>query len=125
MRAPGIAMRVAIGRHFSPDRGSGAFRRGAAADEGEAGVTGDLALQLMGDMLIASMLIGAPILGLSMLVGLLVSIVQVVTQIQEMSLTFIPKIVTVVITMFAFGPWMLKKLLAYSSAAIGNIPSYF
>ena len=88
-------------------------------------MTGDLALQLMGDMLVASMLIGAPILGLSMLVGLLVSIVQVVTQVQEMSLTFIPKIVTVVITMFAFGPWMLKKLLAFSSTVIGNIPTYF
>ncbi len=88
-------------------------------------MTGDLALQLMGDMLLAALAIGAPILGLSMLVGLLVSIVQVVTQIQEMSLTFIPKLVTVVVTMFAFGPWMLKKLLTYSSAVIGNIPSYF
>jgi len=88
-------------------------------------MTGDLALQLMGDMLIASLVIGAPILGLSMLVGLLVSIVQVVTQIQEMSLTFIPKVVTVVIVMFAFGPWMLRKLLTYSSTVIGNIPSYF
>jgi len=88
-------------------------------------VTGDLALQLMGDMLVAAMAIGAPILGLSMLVGLVVSILQVVTQIQEMSLTFIPKIVTVVVTMFVFGPWMLKKLLTYATAVIGNIPSYF
>ncbi|MCX7274089.1 MAG: flagellar biosynthetic protein FliQ [Burkholderiales bacterium] len=88
-------------------------------------MTADLALQLMGDMLIASMLVGAPILGLSMLVGLLVSILQVVTQIQEMSLTFIPKIVTVVITLFAFGPWMLRKLLAYAASTIANIPNYF
>lgn len=88
-------------------------------------MTGDLALQLMTDMLIAAMLIGAPILGLSMLVGLVVSIIQVVTQVQEMSLTFIPKIVTVVITIFVFGPWMLKKLVNYSAAVIGNIPGYF
>jgi flagellar biosynthetic protein FliQ len=88
-------------------------------------MTGDLAMQLMGDMLVAALVIGAPILGLSMLVGLLVSIIQVVTQIQEMSLTFIPKIVTVVITMFVFGPWMLRKLLTYSSTVIGNIPGYF
>jgi flagellar biosynthetic protein FliQ len=88
-------------------------------------MTGDLALQLMGDTLIAALLIGAPILGLSMLVGLLISILQVVTQIQEMSLTFIPKIVTVVITLFVFGPWMLKKLTAFASTVIGNIPNYF
>jgi flagellar biosynthetic protein FliQ len=89
------------------------------------GMTGDLALQLMGDTLIAALVIGAPILGLSMLVGLLISILQVVTQIQEMSLTFIPKIVTVVITLFIFGPWMLKKLTSFASTLIGNIPNYF
>lgn len=88
-------------------------------------MTPDLALQLMGDMLLAALLIGAPILGFSMLVGLLISIVQVVTQIQEMSLTFVPKIVTVVVTISVFGPWMLRKLLAYSTTVIGNIPAYF
>lgn len=88
-------------------------------------MTPDLALQLMGDMLLAALLIGAPILGLSMLVGLAVSILQVVTQIQEMSLTFVPKIITVVVTIILFGPWMLRKLMAYSSAVITNIPSYF
>jgi len=88
-------------------------------------VSGDLALQLMGEMLIAALLIGAPILGFSMLVGLLISILQVVTQIQEMSLTFIPKIIAVVVTMFVFGPWMLKKLLTFSSTVIGGIPGYF
>ena len=88
-------------------------------------MTGDLALQLMGEMLIAALLIGAPILGFSMLVGLLISILQVVTQIQEMSLTFIPKIIAVVVTMFVFGPWMLKKLLTFSSTVIGGIPGYF
>ena len=82
-------------------------------------------MQLMGEMLIAALLIGAPILGFSMLVGLLISILQVVTQIQEMSLTFIPKIIAVVVTMFVFGPWMLKKLLTFSSTVIGGIPGYF
>lgn len=88
-------------------------------------MTADLAMQLMGDMLITALLIGAPVLGFSMLVGLGVSLLQVVTQIQEMSLTFIPKIITVVVTIFLFGPWMLRKLLAYSSTVIENIPNYF
>ncbi len=86
-------------------------------------MTADLAMQLMGDMLITALLIGAPVLGFSMLVGLAVSLLQVVTQIQEMSLTFIPKIITVVVTIFLFGPWMLRKLLAYSSTVIENIPT--
>ncbi len=88
-------------------------------------MTGELALQLTGEMLIAALVIGAPILGLSMLVGLAISILQVVTQIQEMSLTFIPKVVAVVAVLFVFGPWMLRKLLTYSSALIGGIPGYF
>jgi len=88
-------------------------------------MTTDLALQLMGELLMAALLIGAPILGLSMLVGLLISILQVVTQVQEMSLTFIPKIVTVGIVLVVFGPWMLKKLTTFASSVIGNIPAYF
>jgi flagellar biosynthetic protein FliQ len=88
-------------------------------------LTSDFALQLMADMLWSALLISAPILGLTMLVGLLVSILQVVTQIQEMSLSFIPKIVTVVVVMVVFGPWMLKKLLQFSAGVIGNIPLYF
>lgn len=79
----------------------------------------------MAEMLWTGVLISAPILGLTMVVGLLISIVQVVTQIQEMSLTFVPKIVTAVIVLVVFGPWMLKKLVQFSSGLIGNIPAYF
>ena len=87
-------------------------------------MTEDGALQLMGHALGTGLLIAAPILGLSMLVGLLVSVVQVVTQIQEMSLTFVPKLVVVVAVMVAFGPWMLGKLLAFASGLIAGIPQY-
>lgn len=88
-------------------------------------MTSDFALALSSEMLWTAVLISAPVLGLSMLVGLLISIVQVVTQIQEMSLTFVPKILAVVVTLFAFGPWMLGKLLQFSSTLIANIPAYF
>lgn len=88
-------------------------------------VTSDFALQLMAEMLWAAVLISAPILGLTMLVGLLISVLQVVTQIQEMSLTFIPKIITAVLVLVVFGPWMLKKLLQFATGLIGNIPLYF
>lgn len=88
-------------------------------------VTPDLALALSREMLWTAVFLAAPVLGLSMLVGLLVSIFQVVTQIQEMSLTFVPKILTVALTLIAFGPWMMATLVRFARTVIGNIPIYF
>jgi len=88
-------------------------------------MTADLALQLMGELLVASLLVAGPILGISMLVGVVISVLQVVTQVQEMSLTFVPKIVAVIVTMIFLGPWILKKLVTFATGVIGNIPAYF
>lgn len=88
-------------------------------------MTGDLALQLVSHMLWTGLLLIAPLLLIVMVVGIVVSIFQVVTQIQEMSLSFIPKIITVVLVLQIFGPWMLKLLVNYSSSVISNIPGYF
>jgi flagellar biosynthetic protein FliQ len=88
-------------------------------------MTSDVALQLTGELLWTALLISAPILGLTLLVGLLVSVMQVVTQVQEMSLTFVPKIIAAVVAIIVFGPWMLRKLVLYSSSLIANIPGYF
>ncbi len=85
----------------------------------------DLALQLLSDVLWNALLISAPLLAVTLIVGLLVSILQVVTQVQEMSLTYIPKIIAAVIVLVVFGPWMLKRLTAFSINLISNIPSYF
>ena len=83
------------------------------------------ALAVTTDMLWMAFLLASPILGLSMLVGLLISIFQVVTQIQEMSLTFVPKMAAAALSLIVFGPWMLKTLVTYARALIGNIPTYF
>ena len=88
-------------------------------------MSNDLALRLMGELLWTAILITGPILGLTMLVGLIISIFQVVTQIQEQSLTFIPKIITVAVVLVVFGPWMLRTLVQFASSLIGNIPAYF
>ncbi|EUJ10308.1 flagellar biosynthetic protein FliQ [Methylophilaceae bacterium 11] len=88
-------------------------------------MSSDAALQLVSQMLWTGLLIMAPMLILVLVVGVLVSIFQVVTQIQEMSLSFIPKIITVVLVLQLFGPWMLRLLVNYSSQVISNIPSYF
>jgi len=90
----------------------------------ECGVRSDFALQLMGELLLNAALISAPLLSLTLLVGLLVSILQAVTQVQEMSLTFVPKLLVAAVTLVLFGPWMLRKLLLFASTLIGNIPAY-
>jgi flagellar biosynthetic protein FliQ len=84
----------------------------------------DFALQLMNDLLWTTVLISAPLLGLTLVVGLLVSVLQAVTQIQEMSLTFVPKLLAAAAVLALFGPWMLRTLLSYASRLIANIPDY-
>ncbi len=85
----------------------------------------DLALHLLSDMLWNGLLIFAPLMAVTLVVGLLISVVQVVTQVQEASLTFIPKIIAAVVVLVICGPWMLKRLVAYSVNLIANIPTYF
>ncbi len=88
-------------------------------------MTVDLATQLMSQMLWTSVLVCAPILGIALVVGLLISILQVITQVQEMSLTFIPKLAAVVAALVLLGPWMIKRVLGFAAALITNIPTYF
>ena len=85
----------------------------------------DLAMQLLTDVLWNALLIASPLLLITLAVGVAVSILQVVTQVQEMSLTYIPKIIAAVIVLVVFGPWMLKRLMTFSIGLISNIPSYF
>lgn len=68
----------------------------------------DFALRLLSETLLAAVKMSAPILLATLAIGLLISIVQVVTQVQEMTLTFIPKLAVVVIVCMALGGWMLS-----------------
>jgi len=85
----------------------------------------DLALQLMGELLWDAIFISAPVLIATLVIGLIVSILQVITQVQDMSLTFVPKLVAAVIALTFFGPWMLRKLALFSTGLISSIPSQF
>jgi len=87
-------------------------------------MTSDFALFLANDMLWTAMKIVAPVLGLTMAVGLLISMFQVVTQLQEMTLTFIPKLLVAGLSLIAFGGWMLTLLVEYTIQLIENIPNY-
>ncbi len=70
------------------------------------------------------LMISAPILGLGLLVGLLVSIIQATTQIQESTLSFIPKVVTIALTLLIFGPWMMNLMYEFTVNLFENIPMY-
>ncbi|HEX6923689.1 MAG TPA: flagellar biosynthesis protein FliQ [Bacillales bacterium] len=61
-----------------------------------------------------TLLIAAPLLIIALVVGLLVSIFQATTQIQEQTLAFIPKIAAVLISLILFGPWMLSQILSFT-----------
>lgn len=85
----------------------------------------DIALKLFSDLLWTALLVCGPVLTLTLIVGLVVSVLQVITQVQDASLTFIPKIIATVAAVAMFGPWMLRKLLSYASNLIANIPGQF
>lgn len=87
-------------------------------------MTPDLALKLSQQMLWTAALVSGPVIGISMLVGLIVSIFQVVTQIQEMTLTFIPKMFAILFVLIALGPWMLATLVQFGTTLFTNIPVY-
>ena len=87
-------------------------------------MTPDAALELVKQMLTTAGVVSAPILGVALLVGLLVSIFQVVTQIQEMTLTFVPKILSIVGVIFMFGAWMLSTIVIYTEAIFRHIAEF-
>jgi flagellar biosynthesis protein FliQ len=67
--------------------------------------------------------VSLPILGVSLVVGLLVSIFQAVTQLQEPTLTFIPKILAVVVVIVVAGPWMMNTMLGFTIDLWAGIPA--
>ena len=85
----------------------------------------DLALHLLADLLWTGLVVSLPVLGSTMLVGVVISILQVVTQVQELSLTFVPKLVTAALALLAFGPWALGKRAAFSTRLWSAIPALF
>ena len=85
-------------------------------------MTSDVSLRLFAQLMWKAVAVSAPLLLTVLIVGLVVSILQVVTQIQEMSLTFIPKLLASVAVLVLAGPWMLGQLMAFSSELIRAIP---
>ncbi|MCX7913350.1 MAG: flagellar biosynthesis protein FliQ [Thermodesulfovibrionales bacterium] len=87
-------------------------------------MTVELAKEISAEVLKTILLASGPILLISLLVGLVISILQAVTQIQEFTLTFVPKIIAVFIFLFIFFPWISTTLINFTVNIIQKIPIY-
>ena len=83
----------------------------------------DTVINLATQAMMLALKIAGPILLLGLIIGLLVSVFQAVTSIQEQSLSFIPKIVAVAVLIVVLGPWMLNQLITYAQNLYLSIPS--
>ena len=79
-------------------------------------------LDLGRDALWLAVLLAGPLLGAALAVGLFIGVIQAATQIQEMTLSFIPKLLALVIALFVGGPWMIQVLVTFSQRLITGIP---
>ncbi len=84
-------------------------------------MTAEMIIGLARNAMETTLLISAPLLLSGLVIGLMVSIFQAVTQIQEMTLTFIPKIVAVFLALLIFFPWMLEIMTAFTTNMFNKI----
>lgn len=84
----------------------------------------DTVLYLGREAMFTVLLVSAPILGSSLLIGVLISIFQATTHIQEQTLTFVPKIVGVLVVIVLFGSWMINIMLSYMSNLFINVNQF-
>lgn len=71
-----------------------------------------------------TLLVSLPILGIGLAVGVIISMIQAATQIQEMTLTFIPKIISIFVGLLLLLPWIMHQLMGFTIELYKNIPNY-
>ncbi|HHW60427.1 MAG TPA: flagellar biosynthesis protein FliQ [Syntrophomonadaceae bacterium] len=82
----------------------------------------NVVLGIANEAVLTVLLVAAPILGAALITGLLISILQATTQLQEITLVFVPKIIVVFLVLIIFGPWMLNVLTAFTLDLYSSIP---
>lgn len=85
-------------------------------------MTPQMVVSIGREALMVTLLISAPLLTCALVVGLIISIFQAVTQINEMTLTYVPKILAIALALLVFLPWMINKLLDFTSHMFEMIP---
>ncbi|WP_322104903.1 flagellar biosynthesis protein FliQ [Paraburkholderia sp. J41] len=86
-------------------------------------MTPEMVMTLSHQAMYVALLIAAPLLLVSLVVGLVVSLFQAATQINESTLSFIPKLIAIAVTLVIAGPWMLTTLLDYMHNMFASIPA--
>ncbi|MBT4485583.1 MAG: flagellar biosynthesis protein FliQ [Candidatus Latescibacteria bacterium] len=81
------------------------------------------AVQLARQAMLVALLLAAPMLGFGLLVGLFVSVIQAVTQVNEMTLTFIPKIIAVMLALAIFMPWTIRVIVEFTIELFMKLPN--
>ena len=97
-------------------RSGGLSRKGIRLDAQQVFTFGQQGLYMM-------MLVAAPILIVVLLVGVVISVIQAATQINEATLSFVPKVIAAVLTLAVAGPWMMTTLVEYIQRTLMTIPS--
>jgi flagellar biosynthetic protein FliQ len=85
-------------------------------------MTVEFAVELYREMLRTAALISAPILGVAMVVGLIVSVIQTLTSLQEQTLTFVPKIIAIAVVVGVGMPWFLEQLMTFLRLILNTAP---
>lgn len=83
----------------------------------------DVVISLALEAMALAMKVGLPLLMVGLIIGLVVSVFQAVTQIQEQTLAFIPKVIGLAVVMVVGGPWMLGQVVAYTQELYSSIPT--
>jgi len=84
----------------------------------------DVVMQIAAETLKTMMLIAGPMLIAAMAIGIIVSVLQAITQINEATLTFIPKMIAIILVLVVMAPWMMEVLQSYASEIFGNFAAW-
>ncbi len=84
-------------------------------------MTPDVVLEIVRRALLLAVVVSAPLVGAALVVGLIVSLLQAMTQIQEQTLTFVPKVLAVSAVLLFAGAWMLRQLAQFAASMLGGM----
>lgn len=84
----------------------------------------DIFMEALRKMLYLSTVLSLPVLGAALVVGLVIGLLQAITSIQEQTLSFVPKLIAIVVTFIFAGPWMLRLLVEYTGEIIAGLPRF-
>jgi len=87
-------------------------------------MTPDSAVQLIRQTLIATFWLSAPLLAIGLVAGIVMSLIQIVTSIQDAAFSTVPRLVAFLVGIMLLLPWMLMRLMAFTTSIIGDLPRF-